>query len=353
MKRAHAAGSAQPQGRFGIFCIVPPHILREVGQRGSPAQRNWALTTLAISEQLRGRRSAIGAIALSTPTGEKRRTVYDAQHGSTLPGRRVRSEGEKPTGDPAVDEAYDALGATYDLYWTAFRRKSVDNRGLRLDGSVHFGESYDNAFWDGTQMVFGDGDGELFQRFTLSVDVIGHELTHGVTQHEAGLSYAGQSGALNESFSDVFGSLVKQRRLKQDAKDADWLIGQGLFTKQVRGAALRSMKAPGTAYDDPVLGKDPQPGHMKGYRELPYDNGGVHINSGIPNRAFYLAAIALKGRAWEKAGEIWYRALCHRLKRDSNFSDAAKATAQAAAELFGSSSQEEKSVEMSWKEVGV
>jgi len=353
MYRAVGAGSARPQGLGGVFCIVPPHILREVSQRGSPAQRGWALNTLAISEQLRGRRSVLGGLALSTPTGEKRRTVYDAQHGTILPGRRIRSEGDKPCGDPAVDEAFEALGATYDLYWSAFKRKSVDNRGLRLDGSVHYSDNYDNAFWDGSQMVFGDGDGELFHRFTLSVDVIGHELTHGVTQHEAGLVYAGQPGALNESISDVFGSLVKQRKLKQDAKDADWLIGQGLFTKQVKGVALRSMKAPGTAYDDPVLGKDPQPGHMKGYRELSYDNGGVHINSGIPNRAFYLTAIALKGRAWEKAGQIWYHALCYRLRRDSSFSDAAKGTAQSAAELFGSASQEQKAVEMSWKEVGV
>ncbi len=353
MKPEPSAGSAQPHRSPAIFCIVPPHILRELAQRGSPAQRGWALNTLALTEQLRGRRAAIGSIALATPAGEKRRTVYDAQHGSALPGRRVRGEGEKPCGDPAVDEAYEALGATYDLYWSAFRRKSVDNRGLRLDGSVHYGESYDNAFWDGTQMVFGDGDGELFQRFTLSVDVIGHELTHGVTQHEAGLIYEGQAGTLNESISDVFGSLVKQRKLKQDAKDADWLIGQGLFTKQVKGVALRSMKSPGTAYDDPVLGKDPQPGHMKGYRDLPYDNGGVHVNSGIPNRAFYLAAIALKGRAWEKAGQIWYHALCSRLRRDSNFHDAAKATAQSAAELFGSGGQEQKAIEMSWKEVGV
>jgi Zn-dependent metalloprotease len=336
-----------------VFCIVPPHLLRELAQRGSPEQRAWALSTLSLSEQLRGRRSVLGNLAIPAPPGEKRRTIFDAQHGSALPGRRVRGEGDKPTGDAAVDEAYEALGATYDLYWSAFKRKSVDGRGMRLDGTVHYGDGYDNAFWDGAQMVFGDGDGEIFQRFTLSVDVIGHELTHGVTQREAALAYAGQSGALNESLSDVFGSLVKQKKLKQEAKDADWLIGQGLFTKQVKGVALRSMKAPGTAYDDPVLGKDPQPGHMKAYREVPYDNGGVHINSGIPNRAFYLAALALKGRAWEKPGQIWYDALCHRLREGSTFADAASDTARSAAELFGTGSQEQRAVEMSWKEVGL
>ena len=164
---------------------------------------------------------------------------------------------------------------------------------------MHYGRGYDNAFWDGTQMVFGDGDGTVFNRFTIAVDVIGHELTHGVTEHTAALVYQGQSGALNESISDVFGSLVKQQALGQDAAAADWLIGAGLFTAQVKGVALRSMKAPGTAYDDPQLGKDPQPATMADYVETTDDNGGVHLNSGIPNHAFYLAATAIGGHAWE------------------------------------------------------
>ncbi len=129
-------------------------------------------------------------------------------------------------------------------------------------------------------MVFGDGDGELFQRFTVSLDIIGHELTHGVTEDEAALMYVNQSGALNESVSDVFGSLVKQHALGQTAEQADWLIGNGLLTDAVQGVALRSMKDPGTAYDDPVLGDDIQPGHMSKYVKMTGDNGGVHINSG-------------------------------------------------------------------------
>lgn len=351
--KLHGPAARSPGLRSSILCIVPPHILREVSQRGSPAQRAWALNTLTVSEQFRGRRTVLGSLVSSAPPGEKRRTIFDARRESNLPGRRVRGEGDPPSGDPAVDEAYEALGATYDFYWATFKRNSIDGRGLRLDGSVHYGEHYDNAFWDGGQMVFGDGDGEIFNRFTQSVDVIGHELTHGITQCEAGLEYSGQSGALNESLSDVFGSLVKQRKLKQEAKDADWLIGAGLFTKNVHGIALRSMKAPGTAYDDPVLGRDPQPGHMKKYQDVASDNGGVHINSGIPNRAFYLAAMALKGKAWEKAGHIWYHALCHCLRRDSNFQQAAQLTSRSAAEIHGGGSQEEKTVEASWKEVGL
>src|SRR5262249_49533152 len=153
----------------------------------------------------------------------------------------------------------------------------------------------DNAFWDGRQMIYGDGDGQQFLSFTRSVDVIGHEMTHGVTQHEAGLIYWGQTGALNESLSDVFGSMVKQYVNNQTADQADWLIGQGLFTPLVKGVAIRSLKAPGTAYGvpvpDPVLGKDDQPSHMSNYNHTLQDNGGVHINSGIPNNAFYRAAV--------------------------------------------------------------
>src|SRR5690606_25342549 len=115
----------------------------------------------------------------------------------------------------------------------------------------------------------------LFNRFTIAADIIGHELAHGVTQHTANLIYQGQSGALNESMSDVFGSLVKQRLLGHTAAEADWLIGEGLFTSNVNGTGIRSMKEPGTAYDDPVLGKDPQPGHMNNYVQTPSDNGGV------------------------------------------------------------------------------
>src|SRR5258705_701935 len=155
-------------------------------------------------------------------------------------------------------------------------------------------------------MLYGDGDGRIFNRFTKVLDVIGHELTHGVTQYTAALDYHDQSGALNEHFSDVFGILVKQYSLKQTAKKADWLIGAGIFTQRVHGAAIRSMKAPGTAYDDPTLGRDPQPAHMKNYVKSHDDSGGVHVNSGIPNHVFYLVATALGGNAWEVAGKIWY-----------------------------------------------
>ena len=202
-------------------------------------------------------------------------------------------------------------------------------------------------------MVYGDGDGELFNRFTIAIDVIGHELTHGVTQFEAKLVYSQQPGALNESMSDVFGSLVKQYSLNQTADQADWLIGAGLLAAGVNGVALRSMKAPGTAYDDPVLGKDPQPGHMNDYVNTSSDNGGVHINSGIPNRAFYTVAMQLGGKAWEKAGQIWYVTLRDKLTSSSNFQICANQTFTVAGALFGAGSLEQQAVKFGWAEVGI
>ena len=168
--------------------------------------------------------------------------------------------------------------------------------------SVHYGKDYDNAFFDGRLMVFGDGDDEVFTGFTGSLSIIGHELSHGVISHTADLEYFGQPGALNEHCADVFGALTQQHDAGQNAEDADWLIGAGIFTPDVTGRALRSMIEPGTAYDDDVLGKDPQPAHMDDFVTTDSDNGGVHLNSGIPNRAFALAAIAVGGPAWESVG---------------------------------------------------
>lgn len=346
-----------------ILCIVPPHMLREVTQRGSDNQKEWAWRTLTMSEQVRGQRQTLNTIAALgvTPAGQKRRAVYDAQQGDGLPGKLVREEGDGPTGDAAVDEAFDGAGTTYDMYDQVFDRNSIDDRGMRLDSTVHYLEGYDNAFWNGVQMVYGDGDEDLpeqdrlWNRFTIAVDVIGHELTHGVTQYEANLVYRFQSGALNESLSDVFGSLVKQHLLGQSADQADWLIGAGLFTSNVNGVAIRSMREPGTAYDDPVLGKDPQPGHMRDYQNLPFwaDNGGVHINSGIPNHAFYFVATEIGGNAWEKAGRIWYVTLRDRLRRNADFQDAANLTFRVAAELYGAGSPEQDAVRNGWSKVGL
>jgi len=335
-------------------CIIPPYILRSIVLRGDERQRSAAWATLTDSEQIRGERRILTVLAplAGTATGTRRRTIYDARRGYSLPGRLVRGEGDPKTRDTGVNEAYDGSGATYDFFYRVYGRKSIDNRGFRLDATVHYGVRYDNAFWNGRQMVYGDGDGRVFRRFTIALDIIGHELAHGVTQYEANLEYRGQPGALNESFSDVFGSLVKQYRRRQTVGEADWLIGEGLFMPGIRAKGLRSMSNPGSAYDDPLLGRDPQPGHMRDYVETYDDSGGVHINSGIPNRAFYLLAARLGGFAWEKAGRIWYLALCDKLSTHAKFADAMNLTVRTAGELYGRNSREQKATREAWAEVG-
>lgn len=343
-----------------IFCILPPHILRQIAENGDQQARRAAIATMTADQTFRiaraeqNRTAPVPRPAMLSGEANKQRTIYTAQNAQNIPGQLVRAEGAAPSGDAAADEAYDGLGTTFDFFWEAYERNSIDDEGLPLNATVHFGRNYDNAFWNGEQMVFGDGDGELFNRFTGSLDVIGHELAHGVTQDEAQLRYSGQSGALNESISDVFGSLVKQFKLKQTAKQADWLIGAELLTPKVNGVALRSMKEPGTAYDDPVLGKDPQPGHFRNFVRTYNDNGGVHINSGIPNHAFYLAATAIGGRAWEKAGRVWYETLRDsRLRVNSGFRTFARLTVVNAGQIYGQGGTEQQAVREAWAEVGI
>ena len=304
--------------RHSIFCILPPYMLEEIAQNGSSEQRELAVQALAASLAIREERQSLAlATSRSAPESRaafaavKQRAVYSANNGTSLPGILVRAEGDAAIPDVAVNEAYDGSGATFDLYQAIFGRNSINDAGLELKSTVHYGNGYDNAFWNGRQMVYGDGDENLpesqrlFNRFTIALDIIGHELAHGVTQYEANLVYKNQSGALNEAVSDIFGSLVKQYQRNQTADQADWIIGEGLFTSRVNGVGIRSMKTPGTAYNDPVLGKDPQPAHMDDYVNTTRDNGGVHINSGIVNHAFYLTALEIGGFAWEKAGRIW------------------------------------------------
>jgi Zn-dependent metalloprotease len=337
-----------------VCAFLPPHILRSIAENsGDPALRERCHVALETSAQFRGARAAAAYAPEGVIASSLQRTIYDAQRKTSLPGKLLRAEGGNPVADVAAAEAYDGAGVTYDFYSKVYGRNSVDGRGLPLNSSIHYGVHYTNALWNGRQMIYGDGDGKLFNRFTGSLDIIGHELTHGVTQHTAALVYQDQPGALNEHFSDVFGLLVKQYALKQTAAKSDWLIGAGLFTSAVHGAAVRSMKAPGTAYDDKLLGKDPQPGHMKNYQTMTADNGGVHINSGIPNHAFYLAATLLGGKAWIVAGRIWYDALTTLLKPKASFRDCARATAAAAAKRFGANSEPERAVLEAWKQVGI
>ena len=347
-----------------IHCILPPFLLQEISKNGTPAQQEHVRQTLASSQQILAQRAATSGVSGFVEgddgyTTVKERLVYDAEYGSILPGILVRGEGDPPSADVAVNEAYDGAGATYDLFNEVYGRNSIDDRGMVIESTIHYRVGYDNAFWNGRQMIYGDGDEDLpedqrlFNRFTIAPDVIAHELTHGVTQNEAGLLYRDQPGALNESISDVFGVLCNQHMHGETAEESDWLLGKGLFTANVNGRAVRSLKEPGTAYNDPVIGKDIQPGHMNDYVQTNEDGGGVHINSGIPNHAFYVVSMELGGKAWEKAGKIWYVTLTNKLSGDSDFEDAARLTYQTAGELFGAGSLEQQAVRYGWSEVGI
>src|SRR3954462_6102452 len=326
--------------------IVPPFLLERVAAaHPDPDACAFGARTLEIDAELRTRRTTAVAVPTASPA-DSPFAVYTASSGSTLPGRKVRAAEAAATGDQAVDEAHDGVQASLALFKEVFGRDSYDGRGAAVVATVHYQRDYDNAFWDGTQLVFGDGDGRVFDRFTKPIDVLGHELSHAVTQFTADLTYQGQSGALNESMSDVFGACIKQRHLGQDAAGADWLVGEGIFLPGINGRALRSISDPGTAYDDPQLGKDSQVGSMADYVDTTDDTGGVHLNSGIPNRAFVLAAQAIGGETWSGAGRIWYAALTSGLAPDTDFATFAAATVAAAGEYSGA-------VQDAWDTVGV
>jgi len=345
-------------------CIVPPHIIDGMLRSEYQEVRDAARRTLTASARMRTEREIIGQIRsamITNAVGIKSRRIHDAQKKrlspTQLPGLLIRRENDPPVADESVNQAYEGLGATYDFYKDVFGRNSIDDRGMTMVATVHFSQEFNNAFWNGKQMVFGDGDNVVFVDFTRSLDVIGHELTHGVTDITNGLEYHNQSGALNESFSDVFGSLVKQKVNNQRADQADWLIGAEILAPGFNGVALRSMKDPGSAYDDPRFGgKDPQPKHMRDFVVLPddddNDSGGVHINSGIPNFVFYQVATTLGGFAWEDAGAIWYQTL-KQLSAQSDFQDCADISSQVAAIQFGAGSKQQRAVLDAWDNVGI
>jgi Zn-dependent metalloprotease len=365
-KKGHTL--AQYGREFDPVCtIMPPFILREIMKNGTEDQREAALDTLLLSNAHR----AIRQIAISGPTffspagAALQRTVYDAHNTPNISEARVvRREGQSQVRDIAVNEAYDYSGYTYQFYKEILRRNSIDNHGMPLDSIVHFREDpqrpYQNASWYQDRMIYGDGHPSITNRFTIDLAVVGHELSHGVVQYEGGLTYRKDTGAINEHFADVFGMLVRQHKNNESAEDSNWLLGEGLWRPNINGKALRSMKEPGSAYGpDPLIGKDPQPSHMRDYKDLPptpmNDYGGVHINSGIPNKAFYKAAIGIGGKAWEKAGHIWYVSLVNLPNNPNNttFEDLANTTFAEAGKLFGVDSREQRAVSEAWAKVGI
>lgn len=270
-------------------------------------------------------------------------TTYNSGNTNKEPGNLIVSNTNVIKDKAAVDAHYYA-GVVYDYYKTKFNRNGIDNNNMAMKSSVHYREDpsqgWVNAAWTGNQMIYGDGDGVTALPLSGSLDVIGHEMTHGVDQFEANLTYRNQSGALNESFSDVFGTFIE---FYAQPSQADWLAGEDVWTPNKSGDALRSLENP-TLYG--------QPDNMKNYKYTSSDNGGVHTNSGIPNKAAYLIATNPKvGIA--KAEQIYYRALCNYLTSSASFSDAKTALAQSAEDLYGANSPEYNAVITAWNSVGL
>lgn len=330
--------------------VVPPYLIEALERHPSARVRRAAERTRATV--IRRERLPVAPAERAAPRPHpRRRLVYDSEHTRALPGRLVRSEGERRCGDQDADRAYDMAGQTLEFYAAVFERDSIDDRGMHVISSVHFGQRYQNASWDGAQMIYGDGDGEVFNSFTSCLDVAAHELAHGIVQADAGIVYEGEAGALCESIADVFGSLVKQWVLRQSAAEADWVVGAGIYRPGINGVGLRSLAAPGSAYDDPVLGgRDPQPSHMRDFVESGAGSNVVHLNSGIPNHAFYRFAHAVGGSAWRTAGHVWYEAVRSGLHRDCGFRAFATATVEAA-RSHGEHAVE--AVRGAWHDVGI
>lgn len=339
--------------RLSLPGVVPPLLLSRMIDHGGADLQVAASRSRVPAEALRRARPAP---ARRLTEAGIRLVVYDAGHQNVLERERltqVRVSGAPPTGDPDVDDAYDAMAATAAFTQDVLRRSSIDGVGTELSAAVHYGQNFNNAFWSGELLFLGDGDGRIFRRFSGCPDVVAHELFHALPGI-ADLSFYGQSGALVESLCDVLAMLVVQYTRREAAAEASWILGENLLVADVRGVGLRSLKAPGTAYDDETLGKDPQHAHMDGFVATDTDNGGVHINSGIPSHAFYRLATALGGRAWERAGLIWYDAITTEAPdADLDFHGFARRTIAAADRRHGIESEETRATREAWDAVGL
>lgn len=268
--------------------------------------------------------------------------TYTAKNRTSLPGTLLTSTNNSSWTDPAGVDAHAYAEAVYDFYKNKFGRNSLDGNGLLIKSTVHYWKSYNNAFWNGVQIVFGDGDGSTFIPLSGDLDVVGHELTHGVTENTANLDYYGEPGALNESISDIIGNSIEGK---------NWLVGEEVYTPGTAGDALRSLSDP-TLYG--------QPDHYSNLYTGTSDNGGVHTNSGINNKAFYLLAqggnfhnVNVTGIGRDKAVTIYYNTLVYYLSVYSNFSDIRAAAIQAAQDLYGTGSAEATAVANAYSAVGV
>jgi len=349
----------EQRGGCGCF-IVPQKVLERFAKdkKLSAKERQHFADAVKIEREWRRAREANAQLAHLTasalPTGLTASAaaaapavlVFNCGHGTTLPGVPIANPGS--SSDGAAKRAFAETTQVVKFYQSLFGRNSLDNAGMTLISSIHYGVKYNNAGWTGSQMKYGDGDGNIFIDFTKSTDVIGHELTHGVTQFTAGFGYSNQAGGLNESMSDVFGSMFRQWRAKQTVQSADWLIGKEIMGPgaKARGfTCLRDMADPAASH---CLA--PQPTKFSQYQ-----NGmDPHDSSGIPNLAFYKAAMGVGGKSWEKTGQIWYQALTGFAPSPNMKMKAfADRTREVAKTLYPATPAIASAVDQAWKGVGL
>jgi Zn-dependent metalloprotease len=340
--------------------IIPRDVLVRLSKdrRLTPRQRADFASAAALETQWRKIRSERAkltrltratlpsGLAAADAAGAPAVAVFDCRHGTTLPGSPVANPARAT--DATAKRAFVETTAVAEFFQTLFDRNSLDNAGMTLVSSVHYSVHYNNAFWSGSQMTYGDGDGKVFEDFTRSTDVIGHELAHGVTQYSAGFSYTNEAGGLNESMSDVFGSMFRQWRAGHDVTQADWLIGSDIMgpTARERGfTCLRDMANPAAAHC-----LSPQPTRFSQYRP----GMDPHESSGIPNRAFHMAALAIGGRSWEKAGRVWYRALTgYPPSPGMRMRAFAKRTREVAGAIYPDEPAVKAAIDAAWNAVGL
>jgi Zn-dependent metalloprotease len=325
--------------------FVPDFIVKELGDSH----------TLSLSKKLRDRRNRIVRIVsellkgknLLVSSSNRNRLTYDCKNGTKLPGELILKEGSFLVSDEVINTAHENAAIVYNFYSSLLGRDSLDDKGMALKSSVHYDKDYNNAFWNGEQMVYGDGDGKIFISLCKDLSVCAHEFTHAVVQNTCGLYYVYQAGAANESYADKFGIACKQWHNKQNnPEEANWLLGDDIAAPGSPLPAIRTFK------NEKAYKNDPQPKHMKNFKYMFEDNGGVHINSGILNHAFYLYCLKMGEPSFNRPIQIAYSAL-YKLKSTSGFKSVAKAEYLAAQELYGSGSKEAAAVKEAYKEVGI
>ena len=337
--------------------IIPRDVLTQLSQDPeleAEVRKNF-LDTAQISHEIRQLRvqaaqltsvATAHATALTDLAAAPTVTVYDCKHSTTLPGTPVPNPGS--SSDTTAKRAFGETTAVAKFYKDVFKRNSIDDHGMTMMSSIHYSTNFNNAMWNGSQMLYGDGDGKLFVDFTNGDDVIGHELTHGVTQHSLQLAYSGDAGGLNESMSDCFGSMFRQWEKKQDVNAADWLIGHEIMgpTAKAKGfTCLRDMANPAakhclapqpTQYSQLTSGMDP------------------HFTSGPPNLAFYTACKQFGGKSWETIGQVWYRALTgFGPTPNMKMKPFADRTRQVAHTMYSGTPAVAAAVDQGWKHVGL